>query len=98
VLPFSESGKSQWNSLRQGVITATRGRFHYLPEFWEIQDLVIDLEDARSVSTQQVNLFQPIASLVSPFAGALLQHSRFRGRTSVPDLDVDMIKRRLMAA
>lgn len=90
------NGKSQWNDLRKVVLTATQGRYHYLPAFRNIPDLVIDLENVRSVTADVLEAMEPVASLVSPFSEALLvQHSHFRGRIGVPDLDPELIKNRL---
>lgn len=93
------SGKSQWSDLRKVVLMATQGRYHYLPAFRDIPDLVIDLENVRSVKADALDAMEPVASLVSPFSEALLvQHSHFRGRIGVPDLDPDLIKDRLESA
>lgn len=90
------NGKSQWNDLRKVVLMATQGRYHYLPAFRDIPDLVIDLENVRSVTADVLEAMEPVASLVSPFSEALLvQHSHFRGRIGVPDLDPELIKIRL---
>lgn len=92
------NGKSHWNDLRKDVLMATQGRYHYLPAFRDIPDLVIDLENVRSVTADVLGAMTPVASLVSPFAEALLvQHSHFRGRIGVPDLDPELIKIRLAA-
>ena len=89
-------GKAEWNTLRQDILTSTRGRFHYLPSFRDIPDLVIDLEDVRAESGSDLSGYVPIASLSSPFAESLLiQHSHHRGRIGVPDLDSELIKQRL---
>lgn len=88
------SGK--WGELRKDVLMATQGRYHYLPAFRDIPDLVIDLENVQSVPTDVLEAMEAVASLVSPFSEALLvQHSHFRGRIGVPDLDPELIKNRL---
>lgn len=91
-------GKGEWSSLRQDVLASTRGRYHYLPRFRDIPDLVIDLEDVRTEKPDNLAAYESIASLGSPFAESLLiQHSQHRGRIGVPDLDVDVVKARLAA-
>lgn len=91
-------GKSKWNTLRQDVLTSTRGRFHFLPAFRGIPDLVIDLEDVHAEAGGDLSGYVPVASLSSPFAESLLiQHSHHRGRIGVPDLDAELIKQRLVA-
>lgn len=93
------AAKSEWNDLRKDVLMATQGRYHYLPAFRDIPDLVVDLEDVRSVTAETLEAMEAVASLVSPFSEALLvQHSHFRGRIGVPDLDAELIKQRLEAA
>lgn len=90
------AAKGEWNELRKDVLKATQGRYQYLPAFRDIPDLVIDLENVRSVKVDVLEAMEAVASLVSPFAEALLvQHSQFRGRIGVPDLDEDLIKQRL---
>lgn len=94
----SSNKDNYWTSLRQHVLMATQGRFHFLPAFREIPDLVIDLENVKSVPVKDLDDENAVASLVSPFAEALLvQHSHFRGRIGVPDLDSELIKVRLIA-
>lgn len=91
-------GKGEWNSLRQDVLTSTRGQFHYLPRFREIPDLVIDLEDVCAEPEERLADYVSVASLSSPFAESLLaQHSHYRGRIGVPDLDAELIQQRLIA-
>lgn len=85
-----------WNELKKQVLTATQGRFYYLPAFRDIPDLVVDLENVKAVTAKTLDAMSPIASLVSPFSeGLLIQHSQYRGRIGVPDLDSDRVKRRL---
>lgn len=98
VAPGGNNESSRWNNLRQDVLKATQGRYHYLPAFREIPDLVIDLQDVQSIAAGELDSLTPIASLVSPFAEALLiQHSHYRGRIGVPDLDLELTKQRLVA-
>ncbi|BAU32057.1 uncharacterized protein MalAC0309_1200 [Microcella alkaliphila] len=51
----------------------------------------------RAVEVDALDHFAWVASLVSPFAEALLvQHSHVRGRIGVPDLDSERVKQRLL--
>lgn len=94
---WSNSGsRSAWNDLERHVLTATQGRFYYLPAFRDIPDLVLDLENVQAVTVEALDAMSPVASLVSPFSeGLLVQHSQYRGRIGVPDLDSDRLKQRL---
>lgn len=88
--------KAAWNELERHVLTATQGRFYYLPAFRDIPDLVLDLENVRAVTAEALDVMSPVASLVSPFSeGLLVQHSQYRGRIGVPDLDSNRVKQRL---
>ncbi len=88
--------RDAWNNLCRVVLRATSGRYHYLPAFREIPDLVIDLENVITTGSAKLDDFTWIASLASPFAEALLvQYSHIRGRIGVPDLDTDSIQQRL---
>lgn len=90
-------GKATWDILNRDVLASTRGRFHFLPKFREIPDLVIDLEDVRSEAVDKFVGYEHIASLASPFAETLLvQHSHFRGRIGAPDIDMVSVKERLL--
>lgn len=93
-----KNGKDQWNSLRRDVLSATSGRFHYLPQFREIPELVVDLEDVETRRADALSALTAVASLASPYSESLLvQHSQFRGRIGVPDLDHDSVLARHVA-
>ncbi|MDO5094023.1 MAG: hypothetical protein Q4D79_11525 [Propionibacteriaceae bacterium] len=93
----SKKKKDCWKNLERDVLKATRGRFHFLPAFRKIPDLVIDLENVRAVEVDALGSFDWVASLVSPFAEALLvQYSHVRGRIGVPDLDSELVRQRLL--
>ena len=88
----------KWASLRQNVLMSTNGRFYYLPEFRDIPDLVVDLQQVVSVKTEELSAYRAVAALSSPFAEALLvQHSHYRGRIGVPDLNTAILKERFLA-
>mgnify|MGYP000855617924 FL=1 len=88
--------KAAWKELERHVLKANQGRYYYLPAFRDLPDLVVDLENVRAVALDELASMTAVASLVSPFSEALLvQHSQFRGRIGVPDLDIDLVKKRL---
>lgn len=87
-----------WKELERNVLRATQGRYYYLPAFRDLPDLVLDLENVRTVTVDELEPMEAVASLVSPFAEALLvQHSQFRGRIGVPDLNVGLVQARLLS-
>ena len=88
-----------WKELERNVLRATQGRFYYLPAFRDIPDLVLDLENVRTITVDELEPMEAVASLVSPFAEALLvQHSQFRGRIGVPDLNAGLVQARLLSS
>lgn len=94
--PTKSNGK--WNDLKD-VIEGKIARYHYLPEFREIPDLVLDLEHAQSVLVNELEKFKRVASLVSPYCEALLvKYGHFRGRIGTPDLNSASVRKRLTAA
>jgi hypothetical protein len=87
--------KNDWNELNK-VLSGKISRYHYLPKFREIPDLLLDLENTRSLPIKDLGGLDRIASLVAPYSEALLaKHSHFRGRVGLPDLDSDAVKERL---
>lgn len=88
----------KWNELKY-VLEGKVPRYHYLPMFREIPDLILDLEHTQSVPVDELEQFKRMASLVSPHCEALLvKHSHFRGRIGTPDLNSADVKERLTAA
>jgi hypothetical protein len=94
--PTKSNGK--WNDLNN-VLGGKVARYHYLPKFREIPDLVLDLEHTKSVPIDELGDFKRMSSLVSPYSEALLaKYSHFRGRIGTPDLNSASVKERLTAA
>lgn len=91
--------KGAWKELERNVLRATQGRYNYLPAFRDVPDLVVDLENVRAVAASELEPMEAVASLVSPFSEALLvQHSQFRSRIGVPDLNVGVVQARLLSS
>ena len=74
-------------------------RYFYLPSAWNVPDLVVDFQDVVSVPADQLETYEKVASLDSPFAEALSHRfNRYMGRVGMPDLDIDSILHRLKQA
>lgn len=74
-------------------------RFKFLPGTFFMPDLVVDFQQLRSVPCAELKNFQPLASLDSPFAEAVLaRFSRFFGRFGTPDIDKAIVLARLQAS
>jgi CheY-like chemotaxis protein len=85
----------KWNELNE-ILTGKVPRYHFLPEFRTIPDLILDLENTQSIPIGDLGNFDRVASLVSPYCDALLiKHSQFRGRVGTPVLNSGDVKDRL---
>lgn len=65
-------------------------RWLFLPQALDIPDLIVDLQELRSMPIGDVADLKRIASLDSPFAeAAVSRFNRYYGRIGTPDLDAD---------
>lgn len=70
-------------------------RYKYLPGTSFLPDLLVDLQDIRTIKTLALNPgedgYERIASLDSPFAESLqAKMARYLGRIGTPDIDADL--------
>lgn len=71
-------------------------RFKFLPGTFFFKDAVIDFQKLVTITPLELNTLEVIASLDSPFAEAVLaRFSRYAGRLGTPDIDTDLVLRRL---
>lgn len=71
-------------------------RYLFLPAAPTIPDLVADFQRLRTVTPEELDVMDRVASLVSPFAEAMVSRfTRYFGRVGTDDLDVDTIMNRL---
>ena len=74
-------------------------RFHYLPAFCQVLDLVVDFQRVDSIPFPQVSAMECQATVASPFAEALAaRYLHYIGRIGTPDLDVDGLLQRVAPA
>lgn len=73
-------------------------RLKFLPRAFFIPDLVADFQQLRSIRLEELENFKPIATLDSPFAESVLaRFSRYFNRLGTPDIDKNIVIRRLQA-
>lgn len=73
-------------------------RFKFLPGTFFFPDSVVDFQKLRTVSPNELNALEVVASLDSPFAEAVLaRFSRYFGRLGTPDIDKNVVLDRLQA-
>lgn len=74
-----------------------RSRWYYLPAFLNIPDIVVDFERVLSVPIEDLDAYERVADLDSPFAEHLVsRHSQWRGRVGKPDIDADLALARIL--
>lgn len=95
----SGGSASSTDRLRKLLTSRPKGqedRYFYLPAAWNVPDRVADLQGVTSIPCEELEHYEKIASLDSPFAEALsYQFNRYIGRIGTPDLDIDGVLHRL---
>jgi CheY-like chemotaxis protein len=73
-------------------------RWNYLPGVWGLPDLVVDFQKIVHVPKDQVEAYERVATLDSPYSESLIaRFTRYVGRLGTPDLDVTVPVDRLRA-
>jgi hypothetical protein len=94
----AQPSEKKWSKV-EPVLRGKLPRYEFLPEFVEIPDLVVDLEQVLAIPHQDLANTSVIASLSSPYTEALLtKYSHFRGRIGTPDLDIPSLRQRLQGS
>ena len=92
----SNNNRTALENLLKSRPKGQEDRYFYLPEAWNVPDVVVDLQSVSSITAGQLEDYEKIASLDSPFAEALSQRfNRYIGRVGTPDLDIGSVVRRL---
>lgn len=72
-------------------------RYHFLPGFLRVPDLVVDFQNIHRLRHDDVKAMECLATLASPFAESLgARYQRYIGRLGVPDLDSDVVLARII--
>jgi CheY-like chemotaxis protein len=82
------------------LIEDKRGdRFKFLPRAFFLPDLVVDLQQLRTLSIDSIGNFKAVATLDSPFAESVVaRFSRYFNRLGTPDVDKTIVINRLQSA
>lgn len=84
------------NLLKNTPKSRQQGRYLYLPGALELPDLLADFQEIMSVPYSELEHWERVASLDSPFAEAVLSSfTRFFGRIGTPDIDIELVLSRL---
>jgi CheY-like chemotaxis protein len=88
-----EKLKALLSNNRRGV---QRERFYFLPGALDLPDLIVDFQILVSIPFGELGKLERIASLDSPFGEEILaRFARYFGRIGSPDLDLDIVLKRL---
>ena len=94
--PESGNRRRRVSDLVEHKTGGQNDRHLFLPSAPTIPDLLVDFQRLRSVTPEELGAMQHVASLVSPFAEAMVSRfTRYFGRVGTDDLDVDAIMGRL---
>lgn len=67
-------------------------RYFFLPSAMKLPNLVVDFQKTKAITRDDLNNYQRLASMDSPFAEAIiLRYSQFYGRVGTPDLNCDIV-------
>lgn len=70
-------------------------RYFFLPSAFDLPDLLVDLQQLKTMTPENLALSFKIASLDSPYVESLVaRFTRYFGRVGTPDLDVSLILQR----
>lgn len=71
-------------------------RFKYLPGTYFLADSIVDFQLLKTVTPQELSQLKVVGSLDSPYAEAVLaRFARYFGRLGTPDLDKQVVLKRL---
>lgn len=71
-------------------------RYKFLPGTFFLPDSIVDFQHLKTVTPDELNRLEGIASLDSPFAEAVLaRFARYYGRLGTPDIDRQVVMKRL---
>ena len=94
----SKSKTAQLEKLISDNREGQRERFKFLPGTFFLPNLLIDFQQLRSVTVEELGTLEVITTLDSPFAEAMLaQFARYFGRLGTPNIDKKVVLDRLLA-
>jgi len=75
-----------------------KGRYHYLPSFGiQIPGFLIDFQDINQIDQEELASYDRVASIDEPFLKDIIaRFTSYYARQGSPDLDMDIILRRLI--
>lgn len=94
----SRATKRELSCLVRNVRKKQPGRYHFLPGFLAVPDLVLDFQKTRTCAFKELAHHERIASLDNPFAEHLQNRfMHYFGRVGAPDINVNVVEDRLLS-
>ena len=80
------------------ISNTKKGRYHYLPSFGtQIPGFLIDFQDINQIDQEELTSYDRVASIDEPFLKDIIaRFTSYYARQGSPDLDMDIILRRLI--
>jgi hypothetical protein len=94
--PSTNSSRKDLLDLLKNRRRSGPDRFHLLPGFCQLPDLVVDFQKLEPFPLKDLKAMKCVATLASPYAESLASRFlRYVGRLGTPDLDVEFVMKRL---
>ncbi len=77
--------------LKSNPTSGQQYRYYYLPKAWKLPDLIVDFQKILHIAYEDLEDYEKIASIDSPYAESLSQQFlSYVGRIGTPDLNIDL--------
>jgi CheY-like chemotaxis protein len=94
--PPDKATERAFNRLRSLLANSAGERIRYLAGTFFIPDLLVDMQQIKQVSDDELQKMSPVCKLDSPYCEELLTHfSKYYGRVGTPDPEIEVILERL---
>jgi ActR/RegA family two-component response regulator len=94
---IGEQSKNNEKEVKKYIMNK-KGRYHYLPSFGSrIPGFIIDFQDINQINPAELDTFDRVASIDEPFLKNIISRfTSYYARQGSPDLDIDIILKRLI--
>jgi len=93
----NKSNKNK-NEVKEYINNTKKGRYHYLPSFGtQIPGFLIDFQNINQINQEELASYDRVASIDEPFLkDIIVRFTSYYARQGSPDLDTDIILKRLI--
>ena len=95
---INNQSNTKKKKVEEYIKNTKKGRYHYLPSFGtQIPGFLIDFQDINQISQDKVTTYKRVASIDKPFLKDIIaRFTSYYARQGSPDLDIDIILKRLV--